>query len=145
MMRALEVVESTGQSILDFRKGNKTKRNFRIIKIGLELPRPELNRRINERVDKMMAAGLPDEVKSLLPYKDLNALQTVGYQELFDCLVPVSGGKLPSLNDAADLVKQHTRQYAKRQMTWFRKDKEIRWFRPDEIEKIKGTVADALS
>ena len=82
MMRALEVVEATGSSILDFRKGEKKQRPFRIIKIGLELPREELHQRINTRVDKMIEAGLLDEVKNLLQYKDLNALQTVGYAEL---------------------------------------------------------------
>ena len=82
IMRALEVVEATGHSILDFRKGEKKQRPFRIIKIGLELPREELNQRIHTRVDKMIEAGLMEEVKELLPYKNLNALQTVGYAEL---------------------------------------------------------------
>lgn len=124
MMRALEVMEATGQSILSFRKGAKATRNFTIVKVGLELPREELVRNINTRVGQMMAAGLLDEVKGLLRYKELNALQTVGYAELFDHLE----GKL-SL-EAVERIKINTRQYAKRQMTWFKKDKEITWFSP---------------
>lgn len=131
MMRALEVVESTGQSILSFHKKGKAKRNFNIIKIGLELPKEELLRNINTRVDKMMQAGLLDEVKSLLPFQHLNALQTVGYTELFQHLAGNT-----SLEEAAGLIKQNTRQYAKRQMTWFKKDKEIKWFIPVQVKEI---------
>lgn len=131
MMRALEVAESTGKSILSFRKGEKAARDFNIIKIGIELPREELNRRIDARVDAMMRSGLLDEVKELLPCKNLNALQTVGYAELFDHLE----GKI-SLEKAVESIKTHTRQYAKRQMTWFKRDEAIRWFGPEEPEKI---------
>ena len=134
MMRALEVVEATGSSILDFRKGEKKQRPFRIIKIGLELPREELHQRINTRVDKMMEAGLLDEVKSLLPYKDLNALQTVGYAEL----IKFVENKI-TLAKAIEEIKIHTRQYAKRQMTWFKKDKEFEWFSPDDIGSYSFT------
>lgn len=129
MMRALEVVESTGQSILNFRKGEKTVRDFNIIKIGLELPKEELQRNINNRVDKMMTNGLLNEVKQLIPYKDLNALQTVGYAELFDYL----DGEM-ELDDAVERIKINTRQYAKRQMTWFRKDAEIKWVSSDAFK-----------
>ncbi|MGQ0740289.1 MAG: tRNA (adenosine(37)-N6)-dimethylallyltransferase MiaA [Bacteroidota bacterium] len=128
MMRALEVLESTGRSILSFRKGAKAERDFNIIKIGLELPKEELRRNINARVDAMIKAGLADEVKSLSAFKNLNALQTVGYAELFDHFA----GKL-SLPEAIEQIKVHTRQYAKKQMTWFRKDKDIRWFAPGDI------------
>jgi tRNA dimethylallyltransferase len=138
-MRALEVAEATGKSILEFRKGKKEKRDFNIIKIGLELSTENLHRNINSRVDKMIRAGLVDEAKELLPYKYLNALQTVGYSEMFDYLE----GKVSS-HDAVELVKKNTRQYAKRQMTWFRKEKEIVWFVPDEVEKMKGHLQDAL-
>lgn len=131
MMRALEVVESTGQSVLDFRKGRNVQRDFTIIKIGIDLPREELNRRIDARTEAMMEAGLLEEVQSLLPFKDRNALQTVGYAELFEYL---EGKK--SLEQAVSEIKTHTRQYAKRQMTWFRKDKEITWFGPGEAEEI---------
>ncbi len=139
MMRALEVVESTGQSILSFQKGEKVKRDFHIIKIGLELPKEELHRNINTRVEAMLAMGLMDEVRSLSAYRQLNALQTVGYAELFDHL----DGET-TLQQATDNIKTHTRQYAKRQMTWFKKDKEFLWFHPQELEKIKEHLEDAL-
>ena len=122
MMRALEVVESTGQSILSFRRNEKANRDFRIIKIGLELPKEELHAIINLRVDKMINDGLVEEVDSLRGYRDVNALQTVGYSEIFEHL----DGKI-SLEAAIEEVKKNTRQYAKRQMTWFKKDKEINW------------------
>ncbi len=123
MMRALEVKFSTGRSITEFYRNKKQKRDFKIIKIGLELPREHLYKNINNRVDEMMNAGLLEEVKSLSSYKNLNALQTVGYKELFDHL----DGKL-SLYDAVEKIKMNTRHYAKRQITWFKKDKEVKWF-----------------
>jgi tRNA dimethylallyltransferase len=133
MMRALEVMESTGQSIVSFRKGVKAERDFTIIKTGLELPKDELHRNINARTDKMVEAGLLNEVKELVPYKSLNALQTVGYKELFDYF-----DEKISLTDAVDQVKVNTRQYAKRQMTWFKKDKSINWFHPNDTREIIG-------
>lgn len=139
MMRALEVFEATGQSILSFRKGGKAKRDFNVIRIGLELPREALVRNINARVDQMLQAGLLDEVKGLLPYKDLNALQSVGYAELFGHLE----GKL-SLPAAVERIKINTRQYARRQMTWFKKDKEIHWFAPGDTAAILEQVQAAL-
>lgn len=135
MMRALEVVEATGQSIVSFRKGAKNEKDFTIIKTGLELPREELIRNINTRTDKMMEAGLLEEVKELTPFKKLNALQTVGYKELFDYL----DGDI-SLNEAVSRIKINTRQYAKRQMTWFKKDKSINWFHPDDIQALIAWV-----
>ena len=126
LLRALEVKLSTGKSILEFQTKQKKKRDFNIIKIGLELPRPELNERISRRVDIMMQDGLLEEVKTLLPYQHLNALQTVGYRELFEYL----NGSV-SLQDAVTSIKINTRQYAKRQMTWFKKDAEITWCKPD--------------
>lgn len=131
MMRALEVVESTGESILSFQKGEKAHRDFMIIQIGMELPREELNRRINRRVDAMMEAGLEKEVKQLLPFKKLNALQTVGYAELFEYFE----GKI-SLEKAVEEIKSHTRQYAKRQMTWFKKEKDITWLALQQKEEM---------
>jgi len=122
LMRALEFAEATGKSITLFRAGKKAERPFRIIKIGLEMPRELLNERINQRVDAMMKTGLLEEVKTLFPFRHLNALQTVGYQEIFDYLE----GKA-DLKRVVELVKQHTRQYAKRQMTWFKKDSSIHW------------------
>lgn len=131
MMRALEVAKTTGQSIMDFQKGEKKQRPFKLIKLAMQLPKEELHRNINNRVDKMMEEGLLSEVKSLQPYQHLNALQTVGYTELFAYLKDET-----SLNDAVDAIKRATRQYAKRQMTWFRKDKDFTWCVPDSKEVL---------
>jgi tRNA dimethylallyltransferase len=123
LMRALEMILTTGISITEFRKSEKKIRPFKIIKIGLELPREILNQRINQRVDLMLKSGLITEAEKLYSQRNNNALQTVGYQELFEYL----DGKI-SIDRAIELIKQHTRQYAKRQMTWFKKDPEIKWF-----------------
>jgi len=139
LMRALEVMESTGQSILSFHKEKKQTRGFNIIKIGLELPKEDLYRNINERVDKMMNEGLLNEVHNLMPYKKLNALQTVGYSELIKHL----DGKV-SLEIAVELIKQNTRQYAKRQMTWFKKDKEVKWFSPLQADEMMGFIQSQI-
>ena len=128
LMRALEVKLSSGKSITDFQTQQKKQRNFNIIKIGLELPREQLIKNINNRVDVMMQEGLLEEIKKLEPYKNLNALQTVGYRELFDYL----NGDI-QLEDAIERIKINTRQYAKRQMTWFKKDTEIKWVPATEI------------
>ena len=131
LMRALEVCWATGKPFSDFRQGRKQERPFRAIKIGLERPREELYERINMRVDTMLAKGLLEEVKTLLPYKNHNALQTVGYKEIFDYLEGIHNWE-----EAVRLIKQNTRHYAKRQMTWFKKDKEIQWFHPEAYEEI---------
>lgn len=131
LIRALEVLEATGRSITTFRTANRVQRDFRIIKIGITPAKELLHRNIHHRVDQMMAAGLLDEVKSVLPYRDHNALQTVGYQEIFDYLDAKT-----SLEQAIDLIKTHTRQYAKRQLTWFRKDKEFHWFDAAEADHV---------
>lgn len=121
MLRALEVKMSTGKSILDFHSQKKAKRNFEIKVRLLELPREQLYQNINKRVDQMMESGLLKEAESLYPFKHLNALQTVGYKELFDYFE----GKYP-LEKAVEEIKKNTRHYAKRQMTWFRKNIENR-------------------
>jgi len=139
LMRALEVLETTGKSILEFHKGEKTKRDFNILKIGLELSKEELHVNIETRVGKMIEKGLVEEVKSLLTVKHLNALQTVGYSEIFEYLE----GKT-SLAWAVEEIKKNTRQYAKRQMTWFRKDKEINWFNPADVQKISEFVGGGI-
>jgi tRNA dimethylallyltransferase len=139
LIRALEVLEATGRSITTFRTANRTPRDFRIIKIGVTRPKELLHRNIHHRVDQMMAAGLLEEVKSVLPYRHHNALQTVGYQEIFDYL----DGKT-SLEQAIDLIKTHTRQYAKRQLTWFRKDKEFHWIDAAEGEEVLGYLRDEI-
>jgi tRNA dimethylallyltransferase len=131
LMRALEVWEATGRSISDFRKGDTVLRDFDCIKIGLDLPRELLYDRINQRVDTMMEAGLLAEVAALLPHRNLNALQTVGYRELFD----YTDGKM-ALAEAVDAIKKHTRHYAKRQLTWFRKDAAMHWFAPDDTNGV---------
>lgn len=139
MMRALEVMEATGQSVLSFRTGKTAQRDFNIIRIGLELPREELYERINARVDDMMNAGLLDEVKSLASFRQFNALQTVGYAELFGYL-----DQHVTLERAVELIKQNTRRYAKRQMTWFKKDAGFTWFHPQQLEEIRGYIAGRL-
>lgn len=131
MMRALEVMESTGRSILSFRNTEKKTRPFRIVSFGIRIPKDILYQRINERVDLMMECGLLEEARSLLPFQHLNALQTVGYTELFEYL---NGNS--SLQDAVSKIKQNTRHYAKRQMTWFRKDPAIRWLEKSPLQEI---------
>ena len=126
LMRALEIVLATGKSITHFQSAQKVTRPFNILKIGLSMPREILNERINNRVDAMMEEGLLQEVISLMSSAHVNALQTVGYQEIFAHL----RGEI-SLQDAVTQIKQHTRQYAKRQMTWFKKDNQINWLELD--------------
>ena len=130
LIRALEVVMGTGKSITSFQQQAKKERNFTIIKIGLELPREELYQRINNRVEVMMKDGLLNEVKQLLAYQKLSALQTVGYRELFDYLED----KI-TLQKAVELIKQNTRHYAKRQLTWFKKDEEIIWLKANLVDE----------
>ena len=127
LMRALEVIRGTGQSIRTYQQGQSTHRNFAITKIAIDIPRAELINRINHRVDLMMDTGLLHEVESLYPYRELPALKTVGYAELFDYI----DGKL-SLPEAIERIKINTRQYAKRQVTWFRKDGVVEWKRPSD-------------
>jgi tRNA dimethylallyltransferase len=134
MMRALEVIKSTGRSILSFRNRQKKIRSFRILEFGLSVPRKELYQRIDGRVDDMINAGLLDEVISLLPYQNLNALQTVGYSELFEYL---KGKSL--LEESISRIKQNTRNYAKRQMTWFKKNENLVWLDNDFINRILAT------
>jgi tRNA dimethylallyltransferase len=131
LLRALEVRLSTGRSILSYRSGQPRQRPFTIRKIGLHLPKEELHRRIHDRVDEMMAQGLIEEVMGLLPYRTHNALQTVGYREIFDYL----DGKC-SLDEAVTNIKTNTRRYAKRQLTWFRKDPAVEWIDPEKISYI---------
>jgi tRNA dimethylallyltransferase len=128
LIRALEVYESTGKPFSSYRTAPVNARPFNIVKIGLTLPREQLYDRINKRVDQMVAQGLVEEVRSLLPYRHLNALNTVGYSELFDYF----DGKI-GLDTAIDLIKQNTRRFAKRQLTWFRKDTSIQWYNPIEL------------
>lgn len=122
LMRALEVCLTTGVPYSSLRKNKRKERHFRVIKTALFRNREELNHRINERVDMMIGSGLTEEVRSLMPYRDLNALKTVGYRELFAFL----DGRI-SFEQAVTDIKTNSRRYAKRQMTWFRKDPQIFW------------------
>ena len=140
MMRALEVIQSSGRSIISFRNRQNKQRAFRILQFGISLPRNELYKRINDRVDVMMDQGLLDEVVSLLPFQHLNALQTVGYSELFDYLQ----GKY-RLTEAVSMIKQNTRHYAKRQITWMNKNQDLMWLENDFLNKIRTVYSATKS
>jgi len=131
LMRALEVIYSTNKTFSSFRKKEDKKRSFDIVKIGLEIDREILYNRINKRVDIMMENGLEKEVKSLIPFKDKNSLQTVGYKELFEYF----DGNY-SLEQATEMIKQNTRRFAKRQITWFKKDTSITYFSAEKSTEI---------
>ena len=131
VLRALEVCLSTGQPYSSLRIGEPHERPFRIVMIGTQMERAELYRRIDRRVDEMMAAGLEQEARAVYPYRHLNSLQTVGYKELFDYF----DGKI-TREEAVELIKRNTRRYAKRQMTWFRRDRRIAWFEPTHRDEI---------
>ena len=129
LIRALEVSMIAGKKYSSLCKNIKKQRDFVTIKVGLLVDRAELYNRINNRVDEMIRRGLVKEVEDLLPYRHENAMQTVGYKEIIEFL----DNKI-SLDEAIEMIKQNTRNYAKRQMTWFRRDKEIRWFDPEEVD-----------
>jgi len=128
LMRALEVKLSTGRSILQFRKGTQKVRSFNIIKFGIDISKDELYNNIDTRTNNMINAGLVEEVSSLFSYRNINALQTVGYKEIFEYM-----GGHDSLNLTIEKIKRNTRQYAKRQLTWFKKDHHIKWVNPDKF------------
>ncbi|TCC87015.1 tRNA (adenosine(37)-N6)-dimethylallyltransferase MiaA [Pedobacter frigiditerrae] len=131
MIRGLEVVLSSGEKLSSFLTSNKKERPFQIIKIGLNMDRALLYDRINHRVDLMIEAGLLEEARSLLPHRQYNALNTVGYSELFDYF----DGKT-DLTSAVSMIKQNTRRFAKRQLTWFRRDEKTAWFEPNQVDDI---------
>lgn len=137
LMRALEVLRATGHSIMAYRTAKKAERPFNIVKIGLELERGLLNERIDRRVDQMVRDGLEQEARELLPYRSYNALQTVGYREWFDHF----DGKA-SREETIQAIKTNTRHYAKRQMTWFRKDEGFRWIGPglDSVPALAASL-----
>jgi tRNA dimethylallyltransferase len=135
VLRALEVTLSSGKPYSSFRTSIQKKRPFNIVKIGLNMNREELYKRIDLRVDTMINEGLVDEVKSLLPFRKQNALNTVGYKEIFGYL---DGGY--SLERAIELIKRNSRRYAKRQLSWFNRDQEIEWFHPGDIDLIEHHV-----
>ncbi len=131
VLRALEVCLQTGLPYSQLRRGIRQKRPFGVVKIGVDMPREELYRRIDLRVDRMMEAGLEAEARAVYPLRHLNALQTVGYKELFDFF----DGQI-TRDEAVELIKRNSRRYAKRQLTWFRRDADIHWFTPDDTEGI---------
>jgi len=131
LYRAIEVCLLTGIPYSKIRKGNKQSRSFKVLKIALNRERDELFNRINQRVDLMMEQGLLEEVKSVIKYKDKNALKTVGYTELFEYL----DDKI-TLEQATENIKVNSRRYAKRQIGWFEKNNDYQWFKPNEIDKI---------
>lgn len=131
VIRALEIIRGTGKPFSSFLSKNSKKRNFETIKIGLTLERSEIYDRINRRVDLMMEEGLLEEVKNLYNLKHLNALNTVGYSELFNYLDEVW-----ELDFAVAEIKKNTRRFAKRQLTWYRKDERLTWFNPKEKQEV---------
>ncbi len=140
IIRALEICDSTGRPYSSFLLRKKRKREFRIVKIGLRREREELYKRINDRVDSMISAGLEHEARDLYRYRNLNALNTVGYREFFDFFE----GKITKEN-AIDLIKRNSRRYAKRQMTWWAKDDEIHWFEAENKTDIQRFAEAAVS
>ena len=131
VIHAVEICLSTGRTYTSFRTNIKKERPFRIIKIGLTRERGELYGRIDERVENMIASGLIDEARRMHPYKGFNALNTVGYKELFDYF----DGNC-TLEEAIFRIKCNTHKYCRKQLTWFKRDKDIRWFSPDNVEEI---------
>ena len=140
IIRALEVFRNTGLPYSAFLNKEKKQRPFKVIKIGLDMDRKELYKRINGRVDAMIERGLEEEVKSLSDYKQSNSMQTVGYAEWFDYF-----DRKISLERVIELIKQNSRRYAKRQLTWFRKDKEIKWFLPDNQGEIVKYIMEEIA
>ncbi|MFN8283120.1 MAG: tRNA (adenosine(37)-N6)-dimethylallyltransferase MiaA [Chitinophagales bacterium] len=139
VIRALEVCIGTGNKFSSYKKKNEVVRNFVPVKIGLNLSKEQLHLNINHRVDEMMQHGFLEEAKSVMNYRDHNALQTVGYKELFDFI----DGKT-TLNEAVDLIKLHTRQYAKRQLTFFNKHNDYKWFEPKQIKELIQYISNAI-
>ena len=136
VVHALEICVMTGQTYTSFRKRSKKERPFHIVKIGLDRPREELYQRINARVDKMMEEGLLEEARQMYPKRELNALNTVGYKELFDYL----DGRWP-LEEAVERIKGNTRRYARKQLTWYKKDEQIKWFHPQDEQAIMNYIS----
>ena len=139
VIHALEICYQTGKTYTSFRTQTRKERPFRIVKIGVNRDRDELYNRINQRVDDMMSAGLLDEVEGLKAWRNNNALNTVGYKELFDYL----DGRWP-LNEAVERIKGNTRRYARKQLTWFKRDQEMTWFHPDQTDEIVEFIEEKI-
>ncbi|MEI6049308.1 MAG: tRNA (adenosine(37)-N6)-dimethylallyltransferase MiaA [Bacteroidota bacterium] len=140
IIRALEICETTGSPYSSFLKKQKRERDFRIVKIGLQRTRDDLYNRINSRVDDMVISGLEEEARLLLEFRNLNALNSVGYREFFDFF----DGKV-SREKAIELIKRNSRRYAKRQITWWGKDNDIKWFHPEQIQEIIQYIVNKLN
>ena len=140
LLHAVEIHQMTGQPLTSFRKKTIKERSFRMIKIGINQDRKVLYERINQRVLKMMDAGLLEEAKTVYPYRKLNSLNTVGYKELFSYL----DGEC-TLDEAIDLIQRNTRKYARKQLTWFRRDQQIKWFEPEQLQEIIEFVESKMS
>jgi tRNA dimethylallyltransferase len=139
IMKALEISEMTGRPYSSFLTGSYKERKFKTLRISLDMPRKELHDRINKRTEDMMSNGLLQEAQLLFPFRSLNALNTVGYKELFSYFE----GKT-TLNQAVEKIKDHTRQYARRQLTWFRRDKDTNWFHPSDFTEILNCIGNHL-
>ena len=140
IIRALEIIRTTGKKFSSLRRGTPVNRPFSTIKIGLNEDRSFLYNKINQRVDVMISQGLIKEVETLVPFRNLAALQTVGYSEIFTYLE----GKITK-DEAIELIKKNTRNYAKRQLTWFKKDEDLEWFSPDQKTEIINYVKNSLN
>lgn len=139
VVHALEICHMTGRTYSSFRTNTIKRRPFKIIKIGLDRPREDMYERINYRVVDMVNAGLEDEVLKMLPYRSLNALNTVGYKEMFDYL-----DGLLTHEEAIRQIQSNTRRYMRKQFTWFKKDQSIRWFNPENIEEIINYIDKSM-
>ncbi|MBR5654285.1 MAG: tRNA (adenosine(37)-N6)-dimethylallyltransferase MiaA [Prevotella sp.] len=137
VVHALEICYMTGKPYSHFRRKERKERPFKVVKIGLTRPREELYARINRRVEMMMESGLLDEVRCVLPYRNENALNTVGYKELFDYF-----DGLCTLENAVERIQNNTRKYCRKQLTWFKKDPSTKWFHPDDIEGILDYIGE---
>ncbi|WP_321287430.1 tRNA (adenosine(37)-N6)-dimethylallyltransferase MiaA [uncultured Sunxiuqinia sp.] len=140
IIRALEICMMTGKTFTSFRTKTVKQRPFKIIKIGLNMDRGQLYNRINKRVDQMMEEGLEDEVRQVFPYKNLNSLNTVGYKELFAYL----NGEITK-EKAVELIKRNSRHYARKQLTWLRKDENIHWYEPHQANEIIKFIENSIA
>lgn len=137
LIRALEVINLTGKPYSEFRQRRSHERNFKVVKIGLNMDKEILRKRIDQRVDEMLSEGWLEECKTLFAYRDINALKTVGYAELFDFIAGKNDWETTVTN-----IKTNTWHYAKRQLTWFKKDKEIKWIHPDELPSLLSQLEE---
>ena len=138
VIHALEICYMTGKTYSSFRTNTKKQRPFHIVKVGLRREREVLYDRINRRVTKMIQEGLEEEVKALLPFRNTNSLNTVGYKEMFAYF----DGKM-SLEEAADKIRQNSRIYSRKQMTWFKRDNQIKWFEPEQLDDIIAYISES--